>query len=168
MPVLPQRVGSEGTGTFSPTSPAAPLIEILSTLYFSTAPHPSCRALIGSPSAAPPPLRHGPGQGFGFESFDHLSIWHQRKRLSLSVHLRLRLPPAARSPPRPSRPIAMARGNQREKSREANLKKQAALKKGNNLSGTEMQRAKEQAADIMRQKQAAAEAKKAAATSSGK
>ncbi|RDA84959.1 hypothetical protein CP532_1745 [Ophiocordyceps camponoti-leonardi (nom. inval.)] len=53
----------------------------------------------------------------------------------------------------------MARGNQREKSREANLKKQAAL--GNNMSGTEMQRAKEQAADIMRQKQAAAEAKKA-------
>ncbi|KAI6781521.1 4F5 domain protein [Emericellopsis cladophorae] len=49
----------------------------------------------------------------------------------------------------------MARGNQREKSREANLKKQAAQKKGNNLSGTEMQRSKEAAAEIMRQKQAA-------------
>jgi hypothetical protein len=56
----------------------------------------------------------------------------------------------------------MARGNQREKSREANLKKQQGQKKGNNLSGSEMQRAKESAADIMRQKQAAAEAKKAA------
>ncbi|KAL6852925.1 hypothetical protein ACO1O0_007473 [Amphichorda felina] len=56
----------------------------------------------------------------------------------------------------------MARGNQREKSREANLKKQASQKKGNNMSGTEMQRAKEAAADIMRQKQAAAEAKRAA------
>ncbi|KAF4121670.1 4F5 protein family [Geosmithia morbida] len=56
----------------------------------------------------------------------------------------------------------MARGNQREKSREANLKKQAAAKKGNTLSGSEMQRAKETAADIMRKKQAAAEAKKAA------
>ncbi|RCI13193.1 hypothetical protein L249_0366, partial [Ophiocordyceps polyrhachis-furcata BCC 54312] len=61
---------------------------------------------------------------------------------------------------------AMARGNQREKSREANLKKQAAL--GNNMSGTEMQRAKEQAADIMRQKQAAAEAKKAEASAGKK
>lgn len=69
----------------------------------------------------------------------------------------------------------MARGNQRDKAREANLKKQAAQvsqgvewtwipstvaltsgqKKGNTMSGTEMQRAKESAADIMRQKQAA-------------
>ncbi|KAG9256656.1 uncharacterized protein F5Z01DRAFT_648847 [Emericellopsis atlantica] len=61
-------------------------------------------------------------------------------------------------------PIAtMARGNQRDKAREANLKKQAAQKKGNSMSGTEMQRSKETAAEIMRQKQAAAEAKKAAA-----
>ncbi|KAK7424308.1 hypothetical protein QQX98_000576 [Neonectria punicea] len=55
----------------------------------------------------------------------------------------------------------MARGNQRDKAREANLKKAAAQKKGNNMSGTEMQRSKEQAAEIMRQKQAAAEARKA-------
>ncbi|KAM4066875.1 small EDRK-rich factor 1/2-like, N-terminal domain-containing protein [Hirsutella rhossiliensis] len=60
----------------------------------------------------------------------------------------------------------MARGNQRDKAREANLKKLAAQKKGNNMSGTEMQRAKEGAAEIMRQKQAAAEAKKAAAAGS--
>ncbi|TQS31483.1 hypothetical protein Golomagni_08232 [Golovinomyces magnicellulatus] len=78
----------------------------------------------------------------------------------------------------------MARGNQRDKAREANQKKAAAQvrlpvvvdqcslstvtltfakKKGNTMSGTEMQRAKESAADIMRQKQAAAEAKKAEA-----
>ncbi|OAA44276.1 4F5 domain protein [Metarhizium rileyi] len=57
----------------------------------------------------------------------------------------------------------MARGNQRDKAREANQKKLAAQKKGNNMSGTEMQRAKESAAEIMRQKQAAAEAKKAEA-----
>ncbi|KYK58409.1 4F5 domain protein [Drechmeria coniospora] len=49
----------------------------------------------------------------------------------------------------------MARGNQRDKAREANQKKMAAQKKGNSMSGTEMQRAKESAADIMRQKQAA-------------
>ncbi|KAH0600704.1 hypothetical protein MHUMG1_01703 [Metarhizium humberi] len=49
----------------------------------------------------------------------------------------------------------MARGNQRDKAREANLKKQAAQKKGNSMTGTEMQRAKESAAEIMRQKQAA-------------
>ncbi|KAL1892284.1 hypothetical protein Cpir12675_004607 [Ceratocystis pirilliformis] len=54
----------------------------------------------------------------------------------------------------------MARGNQREKAREANLKKQSNQKKGSSLSGAEMQRAKETAADIMRKKQAAAEARK--------
>lgn len=68
----------------------------------------------------------------------------------------------------------MARGNQRDKAREANLKKQAAMvglyrdtlsslyrgcsdatlqKKGNSLSGTELQRAKETAAEKMREKQ---------------
>ncbi|KAM3515588.1 hypothetical protein MY11210_000766 [Beauveria gryllotalpidicola] len=57
----------------------------------------------------------------------------------------------------------MARGNQRDKAREANQKKLAAQKKANNMTGTEMQRAKETAADIMRAKQAAAEAKKAEA-----
>ncbi|KAH8168958.1 4F5 protein family protein [Sarocladium implicatum] len=46
----------------------------------------------------------------------------------------------------------MARGNQRDKAREANLKKQ---KSKNNLSGSEMAKAKESAAEIMRQKQAA-------------
>ncbi|KAJ4267309.1 hypothetical protein NW762_003413 [Fusarium torreyae] len=58
----------------------------------------------------------------------------------------------------------MARGNQREKSREANQKKLAeqAKKKGNGMSGSQMQHAKEANADIMRQKQAAAEAKRAA------
>ncbi|KAH7247991.1 hypothetical protein BHE90_002141 [Fusarium euwallaceae] len=58
----------------------------------------------------------------------------------------------------------MARGNQREKSRQANLKKQAeeAKRKGNAMSGSQMQHAKEANADIMRQKQAAAEARKAA------
>ncbi|RSM17684.1 hypothetical protein CDV31_003454 [Fusarium ambrosium] len=49
----------------------------------------------------------------------------------------------------------MARGNQREKSRQANLKEQAKKKNSNNLSGTQMQHAKEANADIMRQKQAA-------------
>ncbi|KAK1754571.1 hypothetical protein QBC47DRAFT_402985 [Echria macrotheca] len=56
----------------------------------------------------------------------------------------------------------MARGNQRDKAREANLKKQAAMKKANNKSGTEMAREKEAAAEKMRQKQAAADAKRAA------
>ncbi|KAK1775589.1 hypothetical protein QBC45DRAFT_309880, partial [Copromyces sp. CBS 386.78] len=49
----------------------------------------------------------------------------------------------------------MSRGNQREKAREANLKKQAAQKKVNNKSGTEMQRDKEAVAALMRAKQAA-------------
>ncbi|KAL2112594.1 hypothetical protein VUR80DRAFT_7019 [Thermomyces stellatus] len=56
----------------------------------------------------------------------------------------------------------MSRGNQRERAREANLKKQAAIKKANTKSGYEMARDKETAAAIMRQKQAAAEARKAA------
>ncbi|RKU46927.1 hypothetical protein DL546_003987 [Coniochaeta pulveracea] len=56
----------------------------------------------------------------------------------------------------------MARGNQRDKAREANLKKQAAMKKGNSLSGTELQRAKETAAEKMREKQRLADEKKAA------
>lgn len=56
----------------------------------------------------------------------------------------------------------MARGNQRDKAREANQKKLAAMKKGNSKSGTEMARDKEAVAEKMRQKQAAADAKKAA------
>ncbi|EXJ84872.1 hypothetical protein A1O3_05547 [Capronia epimyces CBS 606.96] len=48
----------------------------------------------------------------------------------------------------------MARGNQREKAREKNLKEQASTKKKNSLSGTEFQRTKEAQAAIMREKQA--------------
>ncbi|KAJ4002997.1 hypothetical protein NW752_007850 [Fusarium irregulare] len=55
----------------------------------------------------------------------------------------------------------MARGNQREKAREKNLKKNDSKTK-TTMSGTQMQHAKESNADIMRQKQAAAEARKAA------
>ncbi|KXX75997.1 putative SERF-like protein [Madurella mycetomatis] len=63
----------------------------------------------------------------------------------------------------------MARGNQRDKAREANLKKQAAMKKGHGMSGSELARAKETAAQKMREKQAAADAKKAAeAAAAGK
>ncbi|KAK4121795.1 hypothetical protein N657DRAFT_576475 [Parathielavia appendiculata] len=49
----------------------------------------------------------------------------------------------------------MARGNQRDKAREANQKKQAAMKKGHNMSGSELAKAKEIAAQKMREKQAA-------------
>ncbi|ATY64397.1 Four F5 [Cordyceps militaris] len=49
----------------------------------------------------------------------------------------------------------MARGNQRDKAREANQKKLAGQKKGTNMSGSEMQRSKETAAEIMRAKQLA-------------
>lgn len=49
----------------------------------------------------------------------------------------------------------MARGNQREKAREKNLKTQAAQKSKNSKSGYEMQRDKEAAAQKMREKQAA-------------
>ncbi|KAK3683624.1 putative serf family protein [Podospora appendiculata] len=56
----------------------------------------------------------------------------------------------------------MARGNQRDKAREANLKKQAAMKKATPKSGSELAREKEVAAQKMREKQAAADAKKAA------
>jgi len=56
----------------------------------------------------------------------------------------------------------MARGNQRDKAREANQKKLAGQKKGTTMSGTEMQRDKEAVAEKMRQKQAAADARKAA------
>ncbi|KAK4156677.1 hypothetical protein C8A00DRAFT_12431 [Chaetomidium leptoderma] len=49
----------------------------------------------------------------------------------------------------------MARGNQRDKAREANQKKLAANKKGHGMSGSELAKAKEVAAEKMRQKQAA-------------
>ncbi|KZF25714.1 four F5 protein [Xylona heveae TC161] len=57
----------------------------------------------------------------------------------------------------------MARGNQRDKAREKNLKAQSQVKKKNTQTGTEFARTKEDQAAIMREKQAAAEAKKAAA-----
>jgi hypothetical protein len=49
----------------------------------------------------------------------------------------------------------MTRGNQRDRDREKALKAKAKQKGGNNLSGTEFQRAKENNAAIMRAKQAA-------------
>ncbi|KAI8634162.1 four F5 protein [Xylariaceae sp. FL1651] len=58
----------------------------------------------------------------------------------------------------------MARGNQRDKAREKNLKAQAAQKTKNNKTGSEMARDKEALAALMRQKQEAADAKKAAAS----
>ncbi|KAI9697018.1 MAG: hypothetical protein M1836_004979 [Candelina mexicana] len=62
----------------------------------------------------------------------------------------------------------MARGNQRDKAREKNLKEQAGQKKKNTQSGTEFQKTKEQQAAIMRQKQDEANAKKTAATEGSK
>ncbi|KAF2794670.1 4F5 domain protein [Melanomma pulvis-pyrius CBS 109.77] len=51
----------------------------------------------------------------------------------------------------------MARGNQRDKAREKNMKEQAGKKKGNQQTGSELAKAKEDAAAIMRAKQAAGE-----------
>ncbi|GAW25379.1 putative 4F5 family protein [Rosellinia necatrix] len=62
----------------------------------------------------------------------------------------------------------MARGNQRDKAREKNLKNQASVKTKNNKTGSEMARDKEALAALMRQKQEAADAKKAATASGGK
>ncbi|KAF2848006.1 hypothetical protein T440DRAFT_470595 [Plenodomus tracheiphilus IPT5] len=56
----------------------------------------------------------------------------------------------------------MARGNQRDKAREKTLKAAAGTKGKNTQSGTEFARTKEDQAAIMRAKQAAAEAKRAA------
>ncbi|KAH9908101.1 four F5 protein [Xylariomycetidae sp. FL2044] len=55
----------------------------------------------------------------------------------------------------------MARGNQRDKAREKNLKAQRDQKSKNTKTGSEMQRDKEAVAEMMRKKQAAADAKKA-------
>ncbi|KOS18633.1 hypothetical protein ESCO_001398 [Escovopsis weberi] len=60
----------------------------------------------------------------------------------------------------------MARGNQRDLARAKNQAKEAAKKKGNDMNGYQMQAARENAADIMRRKQAESEAKKAAAKGS--
>ncbi|KAF2233929.1 hypothetical protein EV356DRAFT_502852 [Viridothelium virens] len=62
----------------------------------------------------------------------------------------------------------MARGNQREKAREKNLKLQSSQKKSNAMSGTEFAKAKEDTAAIMRAKQAAADAKKSGGSSADK
>ncbi|KAF1940806.1 hypothetical protein EJ02DRAFT_455730 [Clathrospora elynae] len=62
----------------------------------------------------------------------------------------------------------MARGNQRDKAREKNLKATAGQKGKNNQSGTEFARTKDDQAAIMRAKQAAAEAKKAAEDAAAK
>ncbi|KAF2479837.1 hypothetical protein BDY17DRAFT_302764 [Neohortaea acidophila] len=55
----------------------------------------------------------------------------------------------------------MARGNQRDKAREKAQKAAGGVKHKTTGTGPEQQRAKESAAEIMRQKQAAADAKKA-------
>ncbi|KAI0472433.1 putative serf family protein [Xylaria cf. heliscus] len=62
----------------------------------------------------------------------------------------------------------MARGNQREKAREKNLKAQASQKSKSSKTGSEMQRDKEALAALMRQKQEAADAKKATGGGSAK
>jgi len=55
----------------------------------------------------------------------------------------------------------MARGNQRDKAREKAQKAAGSVKHKTSLTGTEMQKDKENVAAIMRAKQAAAEAKRA-------
>ncbi|KAI4600517.1 hypothetical protein KJ359_000872 [Pestalotiopsis sp. 9143b] len=62
----------------------------------------------------------------------------------------------------------MARGNQRDKAREKNLKAQAGVKNKNTKSGTEMQRDKDSVAEIMKKKQQAADERKAAEAAAGK
>ncbi|KAL1586784.1 hypothetical protein WHR41_04648 [Cladosporium halotolerans] len=57
----------------------------------------------------------------------------------------------------------MARGNQREKAREAAQKKAAGVKNKTTMSGSQQAADKEKVAAIMQAKQAAAEAKKAEA-----
>ncbi|KAF2166890.1 hypothetical protein M409DRAFT_22942 [Zasmidium cellare ATCC 36951] len=56
----------------------------------------------------------------------------------------------------------MARGNQRDKAREKNQAKLASVKSKNNMTGSEMQKNKEDVAAIMRAKQQAADDKKKA------
>ncbi|KAI1107341.1 putative serf family protein [Jackrogersella minutella] len=62
----------------------------------------------------------------------------------------------------------MARGNQRDKAREKNLKAQANQKSKNTKSGSERQRDSEAVAEMMRKKQAAADAKKQSAAGGSK
>lgn len=56
----------------------------------------------------------------------------------------------------------MTRGNQRELARKKNMKKQAEKTKGNKESGTSKDKRMQNDADIMRQKQLAAQAKREA------
>ncbi|KAM0235989.1 hypothetical protein ACHAPO_005211 [Fusarium lateritium] len=56
----------------------------------------------------------------------------------------------------------MARGNQRDQDRAKKLRDEAKKKDKNNQTGTQMQHAKESNAEIMRRKQAASEARRAA------
>ncbi|KAL1872203.1 hypothetical protein Plec18167_006806 [Paecilomyces lecythidis] len=64
----------------------------------------------------------------------------------------------------------MARGNQREKARAKNLAQQAeaAKRHKNQMSGSQFQRAREDTAAIMREKQRLADEKKAAAAAGKK
>ncbi|KAL2863085.1 4F5 domain protein [Aspergillus lucknowensis] len=62
----------------------------------------------------------------------------------------------------------MTRGNQRERDRAKNLKEQSKQKGANTLSGSAFQRKKEDDAQKMREKQAKADAKKAAEAAGGK
>ena len=61
----------------------------------------------------------------------------------------------------------MARGNQRDKSREKSQKAKADAEKGQRKDGLSYKKFQEQNAELMRQKQIAGEAKKAAAAASG-
>ncbi|KAI0909096.1 putative serf family protein [Ustulina deusta] len=61
----------------------------------------------------------------------------------------------------------MARGNQREKAREKNLKAQGTQKSKNTKTGAEMQRDKDALAALMRQKQDAFDTKNDTKKSSG-
>ncbi|KAK4496262.1 hypothetical protein PRZ48_012242 [Zasmidium cellare] len=56
----------------------------------------------------------------------------------------------------------MARGNQRDKAREKNQAKLASVKSKNTMTGSQMQKDKEDVAAIMRAKQQAADDKKKA------
>ncbi|EWG52560.1 hypothetical protein FVEG_11282 [Fusarium verticillioides 7600] len=62
----------------------------------------------------------------------------------------------------------MSRGNQRDLARAKNQAKLSGMKKGNQDSGVEMQKKKESDAEKMRRKQAASDARKAAAGTVGK
>ncbi|KAL3962273.1 hypothetical protein ACCO45_003796 [Purpureocillium lilacinum] len=133
---------------------------------------------LGKPLIKPAPRRASPAHG-------HAQLFRPR-RSHLTVRL---LAPAGRKLAHhrtkpPNKPLSrlarsisqsahiMARGNQRDQARAKAQKAASSVtltdvdarlqKSKNNMSGTEFAKAKEAAADIMRQKQAAAEAKKAA------